>query len=83
MGRHQVRRGSPPGLMQEHNWRAIQPRSFVPRTTDSSHGLRACPNLLLALGQPVRPDQVWGGPPLISLNSVEAVRKSTTFAPGT
>lgn len=54
VGRHQVRR-----LMQAQNWRAIQPRSFVPRTTDSSHGLRACPNLLLQLGQPMRPDQVW------------------------
>ena len=52
--------------MQEQNWRAIQPRSFVARTTDSSHGLRACPNLLLKLGRPIRPDQVWGGPPLRS-----------------
>lgn len=54
VGRHQVRR-----LMKGQNWQAIQPRSFVPRTTDSSHGLRACPNLLLELGQPVRPDQAW------------------------
>ncbi len=54
VGRHQVRR-----LMKQQNWQAIQPRSFVPRTTDSSHGLRACPNLLLELGQPVRPDQAW------------------------
>jgi putative transposase len=59
VGRHQVRRGSPPGLMQMQNWQAIQPRSFVPRTTDSSHGLRACPNLLQQLGQPIRPDQAW------------------------
>ena len=56
VGRHQVRR-----LMQMQNWQAIQPRSFVPRTTDSSHGLGACPNLLLELGQPVRPDQAWVG----------------------
>ena len=61
VGRHQVRR-----LMQEQNWLAIQPRSFVPRTTDSSHGLRACPNLWLELGKPIRPDHVWGGPPLRS-----------------
>ena len=54
VGRHQVRR-----LMKRQNWQAIQPRSFVPRTTDSSHGLRACPNLLLELGLPVRPDQAW------------------------
>ena len=61
VGRHQVRR-----LMKRQNWQAIQPRSFVPRTTDSSYGLRACPNRLLELGQPVRPDQAWGGPPLRS-----------------
>ena len=53
-GRHQVRR-----LMQTQNWRAIQPRSFVPRTTNSRHGLQACPNLLFELGQPTRPDQAW------------------------
>jgi len=54
VGRHRVRR-----LMQAQNWQAIQPRSFVPRTTDSRHGLRACLNLLLDLGQPSRPNQVW------------------------
>lgn len=37
-GRHRIRR-----LMQQQDWRAIQPRSFVPKTTDSSHGLTACP----------------------------------------
>ena len=54
VGRCQVRR-----LMKQQNWQAIQPRSFVPRTTDSRHGLQACPNLLLELGQPTRPDQAW------------------------
>lgn len=54
VGRHRVRR-----LMKRQNCQAIQPRSFVPRTTDSSHGLRACPNLLLTLGAPNRPNQVW------------------------
>jgi putative transposase len=54
VGRHRVRQ-----LMQMQNWQAIQPRSFVPGTTDSSHGLRPCPNLLSELGQPVRPDQAW------------------------
>ena len=61
VGRHQVRR-----LMQLQELRAIQPRGFVPRTTDSRHGLRACSNPLLDLGQPTRPDQAWGGPPLRS-----------------
>jgi hypothetical protein len=45
--------------MQEHNWQAIQPHSFVPPTTDSSHGLRAYPNLLLELATPNRADQAW------------------------
>ncbi|QDK81880.1 transposase [Spirosoma sp. KCTC 42546] len=56
IGRHRIRR-----LMEEQNWQAIQPRSFVPRTTDSRHSLQACPNLLLELGIPVRADQAWGG----------------------
>lgn len=56
VGRHRVRR-----LMEEQHWRAIQPRSFVPRTTDSGHGLRPCPNLLIELGAIVRPDQAWVG----------------------
>ncbi len=29
------------------------------RTTDSRHGLQACPNLLLEMGQPIRPNQAW------------------------
>jgi putative transposase len=42
IGRHRVRR-----LMREQGLRAIQPRRFVPRTTDSRHGQRMSPNLLL------------------------------------
>ena len=42
VGRHRVRR-----LMREQGLRAIQPRRFVPRTTDSRHGQRMSPNLLL------------------------------------
>ena len=41
IGRHRVRR-----LMREQGLRAIQPRRFVPRTTDSRHGQRMSPNLL-------------------------------------
>ena len=55
-GRHQVRR-----LMQEQDWRAIQPRSFVPKTTNSRHGLTACPNRLIEFGKPTAPNQVWVG----------------------
>lgn len=54
IGRHQVRR-----LMRQQSLKAIQPKRFVPRTTDSRHGKRVCPNLLL--GQPLTaaPNQVW------------------------
>lgn len=33
-------------VMRRENLRAIQPRSFKPQTTDSSHGLPICANLL-------------------------------------
>ena len=38
---------------------AIQPRSFVPRTTDSRHTLGFSPNLLLNRSHPTGPNQVW------------------------
>lgn len=41
LGRFRVRR-----LMKEQNLQAIQPKSYVPRTTDSRHGGRIAPNLL-------------------------------------
>jgi putative transposase len=54
IGRHRVRR-----LMREQGLRAIQPRRFVPRTTDSRHGQRMSPNLLVERGIIVdRPRQV-------------------------
>jgi hypothetical protein len=40
--------------MQAQGLRAIQPRRFVPRTTDSRHGRRMSPNLLRERG--LRPD---------------------------
>ena len=54
VGRHRVRR-----LMREQDLQAIQPRRFVPRTTDSRHGQRMSPNLLLERAITVdRPRQV-------------------------
>ena len=54
VGRHRVRR-----LMHEQGLQAIQPRRFVPRTTDSRHGKRMSPNLLLERAIKVdRPRQV-------------------------
>lgn len=54
IGRHRVR-----SLMQEQGLVAIQPKSFVPRTTDSRHGKRICANLLLGQPLPTAPDRVW------------------------
>ena len=44
IGRRRVRR-----ILKVENLRAIQPKSFVPRTTDSRHGGRMSPNLLAGL----------------------------------
>jgi putative transposase len=52
IGRRRVRR-----LMKEQQLRALQPKSFVPRTTDSRHGQRMSPNLLPEL-EVSRPRQV-------------------------
>jgi putative transposase len=59
VGRHRIR-----VLMRESELKAIRPKSFVPKTTDSSHGKRACSNLLLDgqgnfIGLPVAPDRIW------------------------
>ena len=57
IGRHRVQR-----LMREQNLQAIQPRRFVPRTTDSRHGQQMSPNLLLERAIQVdRPRQVLVG----------------------
>lgn len=54
IGCHRVRR-----LMRERELTAIQPRSFVPRTTDSRHKLGYPENLLLKLELPPRkPNEV-------------------------
>jgi len=45
-------------LMKELNLIAIQPKSFVPRTTQSNPNLRRSPNLLLNLPFPDGPNQV-------------------------
>jgi putative transposase len=54
IGRRRVQR-----LMRELKLRAIQPRRFVPRTTDSRHGQRMSPNRLLESAVKIeRPRQV-------------------------
>ncbi|WP_409049723.1 IS3 family transposase [Runella sp. MFBS21] len=53
-GRHKIRK-----LLKEQGLQAIQPRSFVPKTTQSRHGLRASPNLLEDKFECLRPNQIW------------------------
>lgn len=53
-GRHKIRK-----LLKEQGLQAIQPRSFVPKTTQSRHGLTASPNLLEDKFESLRPNQVW------------------------
>jgi putative transposase len=46
-------------ILRNQGLRAIQPRSFVPKTTDSRHGLGYSPNLLLDAADPTRVDELW------------------------
>jgi transposase InsO family protein len=54
VGRQQVRM-----LMKAAGLHAIQPRSFVPRTTDSRHGKGYWPNLVLNQPMPTAPNLLW------------------------
>lgn len=56
IGRYQVR-----SLMKELGLKALQPKSFVPKTTNSKHTLGYAPNLLGQMGFPVAPNRVYVG----------------------
>lgn len=56
---HRVGRQRLRTALRERGLRALQPRAYTPRTTDSTHGLRCAPNLLLGQPAPTRPNQVW------------------------
>lgn len=56
VGKHKCRQ-----VLKQHGLRAIQPRSFVPRTTESCHPYPISPNRLLDREAPARPDEVWVG----------------------
>lgn len=56
VGRYRCRR-----IMQRRGLKAIQPRCFVPRTTQSRHPYAISPNLLLDREPPTRPAEVWVG----------------------
>jgi len=48
-------------IMKTQRLRAIQPKSFVPKTTDSRHRLGYSPNLLLEAPDPAGINQLWVG----------------------
>src|SRR5439155_23868097 len=48
-------------LLKTQGLRAIQPKSFVPKTTDSRHRLGYSPNLLLEIVDPTSINQLWVG----------------------
>ena len=45
--------------MRRRGLRALQPKAFAPRTTDSTHGLRCAPNRLLDQPKPAQANRVW------------------------
>ncbi|UPL50187.1 IS3 family transposase [Hymenobacter sublimis] len=48
-------------VLLAHGLRAQQPRSFVPRTTDSDPAVRAAPNRLPGQPAPTAPNRIWVG----------------------
>jgi putative transposase len=56
IGHYKVRR-----ILKQHGLKAIQPKSFVPRTTDSRHPYPISSNLLKGRALPVRINEVWIG----------------------
>lgn len=59
-------RGQPCGcrtvrrLMRQEGLKAVQPRNFIPRTSDGKAS-RPSPNLLAGAAPPAAPDEVWAG----------------------
>ena len=54
VGRQALRTG-----LCRHHRRALQPKAFTPRTTNSTHGQRCAPNLLLYQPRPIQANRVW------------------------
>ena len=48
-------------ILRNQGLRAIQPKSFVPKTTDSQHHLGYSPNLILDTPDPCASNQLWVG----------------------
>ena len=56
---HRVGRQRLRAAMRRRGPRALQPKAFTPRTTDSTHGLRCSPNRLLDQPKPTRANRIW------------------------
>ncbi|MGI4736078.1 MAG: IS3 family transposase [Janthinobacterium lividum] len=56
---HQVGRQAIHTALRRQARKALQPKAFVPRTTDSTHGKRCAPNLLLDQPKPTQANRVW------------------------
>ncbi|MGI4735897.1 MAG: IS3 family transposase [Janthinobacterium lividum] len=56
---HQVGRQAVRTALRRHERKALQAKAFVPRTTDSTHGKRCAPNLLLNQPKPTQANRVW------------------------
>ena len=56
---HRVGRQRQRTAMRRQGLRALQPKAYTPRTTDSAHGLRCAPNRLLDQPKPTQANRVW------------------------
>jgi putative transposase len=56
---HHVGRQALRTALRRHGRKALQPKAFTPRTTDSTHGQRCAPNLLLNQPRPAHANRVW------------------------
>ena len=56
---HRVGRQARRTGLRRHRRKVLPPKSFVPRTTDSTHGQRCALNLLLDQPKPSQANKVW------------------------
>jgi len=56
---HRVGRQALRTALRRHGRKPLQPKAFTPRTTDSTHGKRCAPNLLLDQPKPTQANRVW------------------------
>jgi len=56
---YQVGRQRLRAAMRRRDLHALQPKTFTPRTSDSTHGLRCAPNRLLDQPKPTQANRLW------------------------